>query len=113
MLEHPVKVARVSDVAPGTATVIAPDVSGHPTPIALFRTDDGFRAVDDLCTHLGASLAKSRVEDGEVVCWLHQGRFCLDTGEATSYPARGALATFPVEIRDGEVWLHPAGADVG
>lgn len=109
MIENPVNVARVADIAPGTALLIGPEVSGHPTAIALFHTGDGLRAIEDTCTHLGASLAKSRVVDGEVDCWLHHGKFCLATGEATEYPARGRLATFPVEIRGDEVWLLPAG----
>ncbi|MGD7002575.1 Rieske (2Fe-2S) protein [Corynebacterium halotolerans] len=107
MIEQSVRVARVADIAPGTATVITPEVSGHPTPIALFHTADGFHAVDDTCTHLGASLARSKVVDGEVDCWLHHGRFCLRTGEATYYPARNPLQVFPVEVRDDEVWLVP------
>lgn len=107
MLRWPVKVAEVSEVAPGGAVVIAPEVSGHSGPIALFNTDGGFRAVDDLCTHLGASLAESQVEGTEVDCWLHHGRFCLDTGVATKYPARGTLETFRVEVRGTELWLVP------
>ncbi|QGU08664.1 Benzene 1,2-dioxygenase system ferredoxin subunit [Corynebacterium occultum] len=107
MIEHPVKVAELSELEPGAAVVIPPEVSGHSGPIALFNTDGGFRAVEDLCTHLGASLAKSRVEGNEVDCWLHHGRFCLDTGKATKYPAREQLATFPVEVRGTAVWLLP------
>lgn len=107
MIEQPVKVAGVADVAPGTAIVITPAVSGHPTPIALFHTEEGFHAVDDTCTHLGASLAKSKVSGGEVDCWLHHGRFCLRTGEATSYPAREPLQVFVVEVRGEEIWLVP------
>lgn len=107
MIEQPVKVASVSAIAPGTAVVIPAAVSGHPQPIALFHTEEGFRAVEDLCTHLGASLAKSKVDNGEVDCWLHHGRFCLQTGEATQYPARGSLQIFTVEVRAEEVWLVP------
>lgn len=107
MIEHPVKVARVADVAPGSAVVVEPALSGHPTPIALFHTEDGFHAIEDTCTHLGASLAESKVEDGEVDCWLHHGRFCLKSGEATRYPARAAVEVFRVEVRGDEVWLVP------
>ncbi|MGP6174172.1 Rieske (2Fe-2S) protein [Corynebacterium sp. A21] len=107
MIEEPVRVASVSAVAPGTAVVIAPEVSGHEQPIALFHTAAGFRAMENLCTHLGASLAKSKVHKGEVDCWLHHGRFCLETGEATQYPARGSLEVFKVEVRGTELWLVP------
>lgn len=111
MIEHPVKVARVGEIAPGKGIAIPPEVSGHPTPIALFHTEDDFRAVDDTCTHLGASLAKGGAVGGEVACWLHNGKFCLDTGEATLYPARASLTTFPVEVRREEVWLLPTAGD--
>lgn len=101
------KVARVDDIAPGSSLVVTPAASGHPTPIAVFHTEDGFYAVEDTCTHLDASLAKSKVEGTEVDCWLHHGRFCLKTGEATRYPAREKLEVFSVEVRDEEVWLVP------
>lgn len=107
MIEQPIKVARTDEIAPGSAVVVTPAESGYLSPIAVFHTEEGFYAVEDTCTHLGASLAKSRVAGTEVDCWLHHGRFCLKTGEATSYPARDPLAVFTVVVRGDEVWLVP------
>ena len=59
----------------------------------------------------GDVLGRGPVVDGEVACWLHHGKFCLATGEATLYPARRALNTFPVEVRGGAVWLLPTPRD--
>lgn len=105
MIKHAVKVAMVEDIEIGKGLAIPSEVSGHPTPIAVFHTDEGFRAIEDTCTHLNASLAKGTIVDGEVDCWLHHGRFCPNTGAATRYPARGVLETFPVELRGDEIWL--------
>lgn len=107
MIEQPVNVARATDLAPGSAVVVAPAESGHPAPISVFHTAEGFYAVEDACTHLGASLAKGTVDGTEVDCWLHHGRFCLRTGQATRYPARKSLEVFAVELRGDEVWLVP------
>jgi 3-phenylpropionate/trans-cinnamate dioxygenase ferredoxin subunit len=74
----------------------------------VFRDGDGFFALDDTCTHGGASLADGWVAGGEVECPLHGGVFCLRTGAALGGPAVGDTVAHGVEIRDGQVWLLPA-----
>lgn len=70
-------------------------------PIVLARTSDGFRAIDNYCTHMGAPLAEGVVEGDEIVCPWHAARFAIETGEASRGPARCTLPTYAVRIRQG------------
>jgi len=71
--------------------------------IAVFRTPDGFRAIEGACPHAGGPLADGIVADRCVTCPLHGWRFDLDTGEARNADAR--VRTYEVLERDGELWL--------
>ena len=74
--------------------------------IAVFRTPDGFRAVDHACPHAGGPLADGIVADRCVTCPLHGWRFDLDTGRALN--ADAAIVVHAVVERDGELWLDVA-----
>lgn len=103
-----VHIGDINDVEDGHALVVPPEKTGHDQAIAVFRQGEEFFAVDDLCTHLGASLGeegRKSCADGVVTCWLHKGTFDVRTGEAINYPARGRLATHEVDVRGGEIWL--------
>lgn len=72
----------------------------------VYNTEKGFFATDGLCTH-----EEQHLEDGIVIgtvieCPLHQGRFDVVTGKALSAPVCVDLRTYPVELRDGEVWIE-------
>ena len=45
------------------------------------------------------------MEDCTLECWLHGSRFDLKTGEPTGLPATVPVKVYPVEIRDGDVYL--------
>jgi nitrite reductase (NADH) small subunit len=71
--------------------------------VAIFRTPDGFRAIDHACPHAGGPLADGIVADRCVTCPLHGWRFDLETGRAAN--ADAAVAVHRVLERDGELWL--------
>lgn len=73
--------------------------------IAVYNLAGAYFATDDLCTHGEASLAEGEIEDGEIVCPYHMGRFDIRTGEPTAAPCSIALATYRVAVVDGEVML--------
>lgn len=72
--------------------------------IAVFRVGDGFRAIDDLCTHGDASLAEGYVEDGVVECPWHAGRFDLCTGEPLSAPCLLPVRTHALVLRGAAIY---------
>jgi len=78
-------------------------------------------AVSNRCRHLLASLGDGSVaSDGTLECPWHGARYDVHTGLMTRGPqgmfkpvsgvirqttGRAALTTYPVELRDGEIWL--------
>ena len=73
-------------------------------PLAIFRTSRGFFALDNTCTHMGGPLGDGIVADETVACPLHDRRFELSTGQPVGHDC-GAVASYPVEVRDGDVYL--------
>jgi 3-phenylpropionate/trans-cinnamate dioxygenase ferredoxin component len=102
-----IRVAAVGEIAEGEARRIPAEQTGHSDAIAVFNDEGTYYALDDTCTHGQASLAEGWVEDGEVECMLHSARFDLKSGEALCMPAVLGVRPHRVEVRDGEVWLHP------
>ncbi len=73
--------------------------------IALFRTvDDQVYALADRCPHRGGPLSQGIVHGHRVACPLHDWRIDLATGLALA-PDEGCAARYPVEVREGRVWL--------
>ena len=95
------RVCRADEIADGSARQIKGD-----NPIAVFHVGDEFFATDDTCTHAKFSLAEGYIEGEEVVCALHEARFCLRTGRALSFPAVVPLRTYPVRVEGGEVFVE-------
>ncbi|MDQ3950485.1 MAG: Rieske 2Fe-2S domain-containing protein [Gemmatimonadota bacterium] len=73
--------------------------------IVLARTEQGYVAFDDRCTHRGGSLAGGVLICGTVQCPWHGSQFDARTGEVKSGPAKEGIATYRVEERGGEVWM--------
>jgi nitrite reductase/ring-hydroxylating ferredoxin subunit len=94
---------RAADLAAVRAKgVVVAQVSGH--TLALFAQGDAIYAVDNRCPHMGFPLAQGSVCDGLLTCHWHHARFDLKSG-GTFDPWADDLRSFPVEIRDGEVWV--------
>jgi len=73
--------------------------------VAIARSGDEVFALQDLCSHAAVALSEGEVEDCTVECWLHGSRFDLRTGKPTGLPATEPVTTFPVEVRDGDVYV--------
>ncbi|MGA0343688.1 MAG: nitrite reductase (NAD(P)H) small subunit, partial [Arenicellales bacterium] len=46
------------------------------------------------------------IVDGTIECPRHGARFCLKSGEVMAPPAYEGIHVFPVDIRNGEVWVR-------
>ena len=73
--------------------------------LAVFQVDDAFYVTDDRCTHGNASLSDGFVEDGEVECPFHQGRFDIKTGKATGSPCVHPLKTHAAFVEGGRIYI--------
>ncbi|HXF64003.1 MAG TPA: Rieske 2Fe-2S domain-containing protein [Caldilineaceae bacterium] len=98
-----VPVANVEEVRKrGYLTV---QVEGQ--PVALFYHNDRVYAVDNRCPHMGFPLDRGTVRDGILTCHWHHARFDLASGGTFDQWADD-VRSFPVEVRDGQVWVDAA-----
>lgn len=75
-------------------------VSIYGVRLALVNRGDQFYAVQNACTHSGASLSDGKINYlGEIVCPLHGYIFDLSTGREVQGRS-GDLKTYPVKIED-------------
>jgi 3-phenylpropionate/trans-cinnamate dioxygenase ferredoxin subunit len=73
--------------------------------VAVARAGDEVFAVEDICSHAAVALSEGEVEGCTLECFLHGSRFDLRTGKPIGPPATEPVATFPVEVRDGDVYV--------
>lgn len=66
--------------------------------IAIFRVGDDYHAINDLCPHMGASLATGWIEGGAVTCPWHAWRFSITDGTWLDNP-RSKIRTDCYEVR--------------
>ena len=95
-----VRAARLDDVRAAGRTSVR--VAGH--SLALFFHDGRVHALDNRCPHMGFPLHRGTLQDGILTCHWHHARFDLESGGTFDQFADEARV-FPVEIRDGEVWV--------
>jgi len=73
--------------------------------IVLARTEQGYVAFDDRCTHRGGSLAGGVMMCGNVQCLWHGSQFDVRTGAMKAGPAKTAIAVYRVTEENGGVKL--------
>jgi 3-phenylpropionate/trans-cinnamate dioxygenase ferredoxin subunit len=73
--------------------------------VAVARNGDEVFALQDLCSHAAVALSEGEVANCTIECWLHGSTFDLRTGKPTTFPATEPVATFPVELRDNDVYV--------
>jgi NADPH-dependent 2,4-dienoyl-CoA reductase/sulfur reductase-like enzyme/nitrite reductase/ring-hydroxylating ferredoxin subunit len=98
-----IRVCRDGEIAEGEPRVLA----AGDRDVYLVRIDGVVRAVGTECPHYHEQLVKGVILDREIVCPAHFARFDVRNGRMVSPPALDDLPRFPVEIRDGDVWVGP------
>ncbi len=74
---------------------------------AIYQSPDGeFFCTDGLCTHEQVHLAGGLVMDYTIECPKHNGQFDYRTGEAKRAPVCVNLATYPVKVEGGRVFVE-------
>ncbi len=80
------------------------DVEG--VEVVIFKLEDGFYALEDVCPHDGAEIASGHIEGDEIVCPRHGARFCIKTGEVKCAPAYENIEMFAVKLEEGRIKLR-------
>ena len=99
---HLVLVCSLDELKPG-------EVNSHradETQLALYLVDGEPFCTQDLCTHEQCFISDGGFLEGEEVeCTCHGARFNVKTGAVTMLPATEPIPTFPVEVREGQVYV--------
>ena len=93
------KVATVNEIGDGEAK----HVEIGDKQIGLFRLGDAYFAIDDICSHAYALLSEGFIENDEVECPLHAGKFDIKTGKATAAPCTEDVARYEVKVEGDDV----------
>jgi nitrite reductase (NADH) small subunit len=94
-------VARVGDVPEGEARAF----EVNQKLIAVFHHAGQYHAIDDVCPHMGASLAEGHVEGGIVTCPWHAWRFRIADGVWADSP-RVKIGCYPVRVVGDEIQVQ-------
>jgi anthranilate 1,2-dioxygenase ferredoxin component len=70
--------------------------------VLVVRTDEGFNAVNDRCTHQASLLSPGRLRRGAIMCPLHGARFDVATGRCIG-GAYADLRRFPLRLDNGVI----------
>jgi nitrite reductase/ring-hydroxylating ferredoxin subunit len=101
-MEEMIHVGSMEKLREDGATV----VKGGRHGIAVLLHNEEVYAVDNRCPHLGFPLHMGSLCDGILTCHWHHARFDVKTG-GTLDPWADDMTTYPVDIKDGEIWVNP------
>ncbi len=96
-----VRVAEVGELPQGTGKEV---VAGNRV-LALFLVGETVYAIDGICLHAGGPLAEGKLEGHVVTCPWHGWQYDVATGRHC-LNANLCTASFPVDIRDGDVFVQ-------
>lgn len=74
--------------------------------VVLGRSEDGYGAFDDRCTHKGGSLAGGAMICNTVQCPWHGSQFSVKTGTVKAGPADQPITIFKIIEESGKVFLQ-------
>lgn len=94
---------KVSDITPGKMVKVA--VDGR--EILVANIDGEFCAIDDTCTHSGASLSEGALDGNVVTCGWHKAEFDCKTGKLVKFPAKiRDLESYKVSVESDNVFVE-------
>ena len=96
-----IRVAAAGDCSVGE--LLGVDAEG--TPVVLANVEGRICALHDECSHDSYALSDGDLEGGDVVCIYHGARFEACTGARKALPAVQPVKSYPVEVRDGDVYI--------
>jgi len=96
-------VAKTSDITVGKMQKVTADGKD----ILVMNVDGGYYAMDDTCTHAGASLAEGKLEGTVVTCDWHGSKWDSKTGKLVAFPAKiKDLNSYKVVVESDNIFLE-------
>jgi len=96
-------VGKAEDIPAGKMQKVAADGK----EILIVNVDGHFYAMDDTCTHPGASLSEGTLEGSIVTCGWHGAKFDCKMGKLHAFPAKiKDLKSYNVVVESENVFLE-------
>jgi nitrite reductase/ring-hydroxylating ferredoxin subunit len=96
-------VGKTSDIPTGKMLKVTADRK----EILITNVDGSYFAVDDTCTHAGASLADGKLDGSTITCDWHGAKFDCKTGKLSAFPAKiKDLNSYKVVVEVDNVFLE-------
>ena len=73
--------------------------------VAIFNVDGEYHAIDDICPHMGASLASGPLNQDLVMCPWHAWTFNVKTG-CFAVDDRDGVESFPLKVEGDEIFVQ-------
>jgi 3-phenylpropionate/trans-cinnamate dioxygenase ferredoxin subunit len=74
--------------------------------LGVYLIDGTYYAIEDRCSHDDGPLCEGDREGFEIECPRHGAHFDLRTGKALTLPATEDVDTYPVVVRQGEIFVE-------
>ena len=74
--------------------------------IVIAKTEDGYVAFSDHCTHRGGSLAGGAMICGTVQCPWHGSQFDVKTGDVKGGPATEKIIVYSIKEDNGKLYIN-------
>ncbi len=97
-----ISVFSVDDIENGQHRVVDID----DTEVVIFKVDNDFFAIENVCSHDSGEIASGVLENGEIICPRHSARFCIKTGDVKSPPAYEGVESYAVRIENNIVQIQ-------
>ncbi len=107
---EPKLVAQTSELKVGGYKLFNYPTDHHPC-ILVRLAENEFAAYSQSCTHLQCPV-NYRHEAKQFYCPCHEGFFSAEDGRVLAGPPPRPLPRYPVEVRDGQIWVLPAPARI-
>ena len=96
-------VGKTADIPAGKMQKVTVDGK----EILVVNVDGNFYAMDDTCTHAGASLSEGTLEGAILTCGWHGAKFDCKAGKLHAFPAKiKDLNSYKVVVESENVFLE-------
>ena len=75
--------------------------------IIVSNVDGNYFAIDDTCTHAGATLSEGKLEDSAITCDWHGAKFDCKNGKLIKFPGEiNDLESYKVIVESDDVFVE-------
>jgi 3-phenylpropionate/trans-cinnamate dioxygenase ferredoxin component len=96
-----VEIAPASELPNGERLFV--EIEGK--QIVIFNIAGQFFSIGDVCSHDDGPVGEGDIEGYKITCPRHGAEFDVRTGKAMQLPAVVDIPAYPVQVRDGNIFL--------